>query len=74
MDYSLSINKILVLLESINKFLQIDFYFLVLICIIYFGYWFFSRFMRWYFMIIFYDDYVKITLCNNGYYLLLSKF
>lgn len=46
MDYSLSINKIVLLLESINKFLQIDFYFLVLICIIFFGYWFFSRFMR----------------------------
>lgn len=46
MDYSLSINKIVLLLESINKFLQIDFYFLVLIFIIYFGYWFFSRFIR----------------------------
>lgn len=38
------LNEILIQLQTINTFLQLLIYGIVLITIIYFGYWFFSRF------------------------------
>ena len=43
MDISI-LNEILIELRSINIFLQLFFYGFILLLIIYFGYWFFSRF------------------------------
>ena len=43
MDISI-LNEILIELRSINIFLQLFFYGIILLLIIYFGYWFFSRF------------------------------
>lgn len=38
------LNEILIQLRSINTFLQLFIYVVVLLLLIYFGYWFFSRF------------------------------
>lgn len=38
------LSEILLYLQTISTFLQIFFYSFVLLLIIYFGYWFFSRF------------------------------
>ncbi len=38
------LNQILIQLTSINTFIQLFIYGIVVLCIIYFGYWFFSRF------------------------------
>lgn len=38
------LSEILIHLQTISTFLQIFFYSFVLLLIIYFGYWFFSRF------------------------------
>lgn len=38
------LNEILIQLTTINVFLQVFIYSFVLLLIIYFGYWFFSRF------------------------------